>query len=133
MKCSIKKATVTIIALAILVGGIFLAIYLKQVADYKHAVSEISIEEICLSDIPNGVYIGECDVNFIHAKVEVIVHGGAITNIRILEHKNERGQTAEAVVEKIISEQRIDVDAVTGATNSSAVLKKAVENALKDN
>lgn len=48
MKCSIKKATVTIIALAILVGGIFLAIYLKQVADYKHAVSEISIEEISL-------------------------------------------------------------------------------------
>ena len=133
MKCSIKKATVTIIALAILVGGIFLAIYLKQVADYKHAVSEISIEEISLSDIPNGVYIGECDVNFIHAKVEVTVHGGAITNIRILEHKNERGQAAEAVVEKIISEQRIDVDAVTGATNSSTVLKKAVENALKDN
>ena len=118
MKCSIKKATVTIIALAILVGGIFLAIYLKQVADYKHAVSEISIEEISLSDIPNGVYIGECDVNFIHAKVE---------------HKNERGQAAEAVVEKIISEQRIDVDAVTGATNSSTVLKKAVENALKNN
>ena len=133
MKCSIKKATVTIIALAILVGGIFLAIYLKQVADYKHAVSEISIEEICLSDIPNGVYIGECDVNFIHAKVEVTVHGGVITNIRILEHKNERGQAAEAVVEKIISEQRIDVDAVTGATNSSTVLKKAVENALKNN
>ena len=96
MKCSIKKATVTIIALAILVGGIFLAIYLKQVADYKHAVSEISIEEICLSDIPNGVYIGEYDVNFIHAKVEVTVHGGVITNIRILGSVHIRASTIRA-------------------------------------
>lgn len=133
MKCSIKKIVTSIVALAVLAGGIFLAVYLKQVADYKRAVSEISIEEICLLDIPSGVYIGECDVNFIYAKVEVAVHNGAITSIRILEHKNERGQAAEAVVEKIVSEQKIDVDAVSGATNSSTVLKKAVENALENN
>lgn len=133
MKCSIKKVVTAIVALAVLAGSIFLAVYLKQVADYKRSVSEISIDEICLLDIPNGVYIGECNVNFIYAKVEVAVHNGAITSIRILEHKNERGQAAEAVVEKIVSEQRIDVDAVSGATNSSTVLKKAVENALKNN
>ena len=132
MKQSIKKAAAAIIAFAILIGGIALAIYLKQVADYKHSVSETSIEEICLSDIPNGVYIGECDVNFIYAKVEVTIQNGEITGIRILEHKNERGQAAEAVVDRIVAEQRIDVDAVSGATNSSTVLKKAVENALNN-
>lgn len=133
MKWSIKKAALAIITLAVLVGVIVFAVYLKQVANYKRSVSEISIEEIHLSDIPNGVYIGECDVNFIHARVEVTVDSGEITNIRILEHKNERGQAAETVVERIVSEQRIDVDAVSGATNSSTVLKKAVENALKGN
>ena len=132
MKQSIKKAAAAIIAFAILIGGIALAIYLKQVADYKHSVSETSIEEICLSDIPNGVYIGECDVNFIYAKVEVTIQNGEITGIHILEHKNERGQAAEAVVDRIVAEQRIDVDAVSGATNSSTVLKKAVENALNN-
>ena len=131
MKWSIKKAAAAIIAFAVLAAVIVLAAYLKQVADYKQAVSEIFIEEVHLSDIPDGVYIGECDVNFIYAKVEVTVDSGEITNIRILEHKNERGQAAEAVVERIVSEQRIDVDAVSGATNSSTVLKKAVENALK--
>lgn len=99
MKQSIKKAAAAIIAFAVLIGGIALAIYLKQVADYKHSVSETSIEEICLSDIPNGVYIGECDVNFIYAKVEVTIQNGEITGIHILEHKNERGQAAEAVVD----------------------------------
>lgn len=133
MKWSIKKAALAIITLTVLVGIIVFAVYLKQVADYKRSVSEISIEEIHLPDIPNGVYIGECDVNFIYAKVKVTVDSGEITNIRILEHKNERGQVAEEVVDRIVLEQRIDVDAVSGATNSSTVLKKAVENALNGN
>lgn len=133
MKPFLKKTIVCVIVVIILVGILVLAIYLKSVADYKHAVSEISIEDICISDVSNGVYIGECDVNFIYAKVEVTVHEGRIMSIRILDHKNERGQSAEVVVERIVSEQKIDVDAVSGATNSSTVLKKAVENALKNN
>ena len=78
----------------------------------------------------HGVYIGECNVNYIYAKEEVTIQNGVITSITILEHKNERGKPAEAVIDEIIAEQRIDVDAVSGATNSSTILKKAVENAL---
>lgn len=132
MKWSIKKAAAVIVVLAILTVGGVLTVYLNRVSNYKRSVREISIEEISLPNVPNGVYVGECDVDMIYAKVEVAVHNGAIADIRILEHKNERGQAAEAVVERIVSEQRIDVDAVSGATNSSVVLKKAVENALKN-
>ena len=69
-------------------------------------------------------------MDFVYAKVEVTVQNGVITNIDILEHKNRRGSHAEVVVDRIIEEQKIDVDAVSGATNSSTVIKKAVENAL---
>lgn len=69
-------------------------------------------------------------MDFIYAKVEVTVQAGVITNIDILEHLNERGSRAEVVVDRIIEEQKIEVDAVSGATNSSTVIKKAVENAL---
>ncbi len=51
-------------------------------------------------------------------------------NIDILEHKNGRGKPAEIVVDRMVEEQKIDVDAVSGATNSSIVIKKSVENAL---
>lgn len=34
------------------------------------------------------------------------------------------------VVDRIIEEQKIDVDTVSGATNPSTVIKKVVENAL---
>ena len=39
---------------------------------------------------------------------------------------------AVSIIEDILEEQRIDVDAVTSATNSSLVIEKACENALSD-
>ena len=118
--------------LLFLVVLIFKAVYLKSVADYKKAVKETTFSDIDIGNIPDGTYIGEYDVNFIYARVEVTVRDGAITNIDILEHKNERGKAAEIVTDRIIAEQKTDVDAVSGATNSSTVIKKAVENALQN-
>lgn len=130
MKSSKKKIVSCIVVIFLLIGLLCLALYLKSVSDYKQAVNNIVFEEIDITKIPDGTYVGECNVNFIYAKVEVTVQNGKIKNIDILEHKNERGEAAETVIDKIADEQKIDVDAVSGATNSSTVLKKAVENAL---
>ena len=132
MRMSKKKVVLLVIMLLLLIGLVWGIIYLKSVTDYKQAVKETTFEEINISDISDGVYIGEYDVDFIYAKVEVTVQNGEITNINILEHRNERGKAAEAITNKIVDEQKIDVDAISGATNSSTVIKKAVENALKN-
>lgn len=131
MRISKKKKVLFAIMLLLLVGLVGGIIYLKSVAYYKQAVKETTFEEINILDISDGVYIGEYDVNFIYAKVEVNVQNGEITNINILEHRHERGKKAETITNKIVDEQKIDVDAISGATNSSIVIKKAVENALK--
>lgn len=130
MKLSRKRIFSFAAILLFLIVLIFTGIYLKSVADYKNAVRETTFIGLDISNIPDGVYVGEYDVDFIYAKVEVTVQNGAITNIDILEHKNGRGQSAETVTDRILEEQKIDVDAVSGATNSSTVIKKAVENAL---
>ena len=131
MKIS-KKSTILFSIMFLLLAGFVLGIlYLKSVADYRQAVRETTFEDINISDIPDGVYVGEYDVDFIYAKVEVAVQNGEITNINILEHRHERGKTAEVITDSIVDEQKIDVDAISGATNSSTVIKKAVENALK--
>lgn len=132
MKSSRKKIIAAAASIISIIALTVLGIYLKSVADYKKAVKQTSFNEIDISGTPDGIYTGEYDVNFIYAKVEVAVKNGRITNIKILEHKNGRGGPAEAVINKIIEEQKIDVDAVSGATNSSAVIKKAVENALTE-
>ena len=131
MRISKKKIISVIILLFSLIGLICGAVYLKNVADYKRAIGETTFDEIDIADVSDGTYIGEYDVNFIYAKVEVTVEDWEIVSINILEHRHERGKAAEKVIEKIIDEQKIDVDAISGATNSSTVIKKAVENALK--
>ena len=131
MRISKKKIISVIILFFLLICLICGAVYLKNVADYKRAIGETTFDEIDIADVSDGNYIGEYDVNFIYAKVEVTVEDGEIVSINILEHRHERGKAAEKIIEKIIEEQKIDVDAVSGATNSSTVIKKAVENALK--
>lgn len=126
-----KKIVLCAVMLFLLVGLVWGVYYLESVTDYKQAVKETTFEEINISDISDGVYIGEYDVNFIYARVEVTVQNGEITNINILEHRHERGKTAEVITDSIVDKQKIDVDAISGATNSSTVIKKAVENALK--
>lgn len=134
MKLSQKKiisyAAVIMAVIVLLIVALCLVPYLKSVSDYKQAVNAIVFEEIDRTKIPDGTYVGECNVNFIYAKVEVTIQNGEIKNIDILQHKNERGKAAETVVDRITAEQKIEVDAVSGATNSSTVLKKAVDNAL---
>ena len=132
MKKAVRKKVILITALLLLIIGLaVLSAYLKSLADYKEAVRTTIFHEAAISELSDGVYIGEYDVNFIYAKVEVTIQAGEIKEISLIEHKNDRGKSAEAVIDKIIDEQKIDVDAVSGATNSSIVIKKAVDNALE--
>lgn len=131
MKLSPKRIIVAAATAVSLILLIFLVVYLRNVAAYKQAVRETTVDEINISGVSDGIYIGEYDVNFIYAKVEVTVQDGKITNIELLEHKNERGKPAEAILGKMIDAQEINVDAISGATNSSTVIKKATEIALK--
>lgn len=99
--------------------------------EYQQDIASISFSDPKISTIADGEYIGECDVGYLFAKVKVTVSSGAVTNIELLEHRNERGKAGESVIDEILSAQRTDVDAVSSATNSSKVIKKAVENALE--
>ncbi len=103
---------------------------INSLMEYKEAVNDITLNDMDIRNISDGEYEGEYDVGYIYAKVRVTVTSGEISDIVILEHQNERGAPAEIITDKIIEEQKTDVDAISGATNSSKVIKKAVENAL---
>ncbi len=92
MRISKKKTVLLVIMSLLLVGFVLGILYLKSVADYRQAVRETIFEDINISDIPDGVYVGEYDVDFIYAKVEAAVQNGEITNINILERRHERGK-----------------------------------------
>lgn len=128
-----KKRTkwlIVIICVLLLAGIAFLIRYLMSVQSYQDTVAGMSYQNIDARQIPDGTYVGACDVQFISAKVSVTVEEGKIVVIDLLEHRNDRGDAATGIEQRIVEQQRIDVDAVTGATNSSTVIKKAVDNAL---
>jgi uncharacterized protein with FMN-binding domain len=100
--------------------------------EYQQQAQSITVPDLDISKVADGDYIGECNVTFIYAKVRVTVKSGEIVGIEILEHRNERGAPAERITDEIIDHKTIGVDAVTGATNSSKVIKMAVYDALKE-
>lgn len=104
--------------------------YITDFINYQKSVERIKINDISLQDVEDGIYRGECDAGYIYAEVEVEMKGGVIVSINLLEHRNERGESAEDIINNIIAEQKINVDAVSGATNSSNVIKKAIEKAF---
>lgn len=129
-----RKISRRIHGLLSLVILIFLCIHIyfgvSSFNQYQNTISGIRISQVDLSTIEDGTYEGECDAGYIYAKVRVYVTDGVIVNIEILEHRNEKGSAAEQIVNSIMELQSLDVDAITSATNSSEVIKKAVENAL---
>lgn len=125
-----KKVIIGITAAALLVGSAVGVKYALDLSYYKETMAKVEIGDIDLSKVKDGTYEGSYDARIISANVSVTVKDGKITDIRLLEHKYDRGGPAEAVVDDIIKEQSLDVDVVSGATNSSKTILKAVENAL---
>ena len=128
---NVKKIVVGSICIFILVIVIFGGKYLISVEKYKEAVKDIKISNVDLSKISDGKYIGSCDALFVAAEVSVTVKNHKITGISLLKHKTERGKPAEVIPGNVVKAQSLEVDTISGATNSSKVILKSIENALK--
>ena len=87
-----------------------------------------------LSAKADGVYTGGYDGGLVKATVSVTLAAGRIASIRILKHDcSPIGKKGEAVVDRVVQRQTLQVDVVSGATGSSKVLLKAIEAALSGN
>ena len=97
------------------------------------AIAPLRKEPVNIGRIPDGVYAGSAGSWPNKAEVRVTVREGRMTGIELVRHwASWIGRKAEPVIpRRIIEKQRADVDAVTGATNSSRVIMHAVYDALE--
>jgi len=97
------------------------------------AIAPLRKEPVNISRIPDGVYAGSAGSWPNKAEVRVTVREGRMTGIELVRHwASWIGRKADPVIpERIMEKQRADVDAVTGATNSSRVIMHAVYDALE--
>ena len=129
MKKSVIVKLIVLIAIVTIIIGVL--IFFSNTRKNLDALNDIRIENIDLSAVPDGTYEGSYDSFPVSVTVEVTVRDGKIGDIILVRHVNGQGQTAEAIVDEVIKQQSLQVDAVSGATYSSKVILLAIVDALK--
>lgn len=116
---------VAVIAVVFVVIGVVGFLAIKNMP-----LPEIAIQNIDITQVKDGIYEGDYESGMVRAAVRVEVKDKKITSINILEHKNKMGEKAETLLDLITEKQTLSVDTVSGATQSSRVILKAIEVAL---
>lgn len=93
-------------------------------------LDELTIENINLSNAKDGTYNGSYEVFPVSAEVNVTIKNKKIVNVELLKHNNGKGESAEILTEKVVDNQSLEVNIVSGATYSSKIILKSIENAL---
>ncbi|MFA0814224.1 MAG: FMN-binding protein [Anaerofustis sp.] len=90
------------------------------------------IDNVDLSRIPDGIYVGAFSDFRWSNKVQVTVDDHRIVNIQILKKQIvDSKQVMDTLIQTVITAQTPNVDAVSGATADSNAYLKAIENALQ--
>ena len=95
-------------------------------------VKNLPIENIDISSVPDGEYQGTYTGYRWSNTVKVTVKDGKVTGFEILEDKMQGGEAiANGVREKLLSQQNLNIDTISGASANTKAYLKAIENALK--
>lgn len=133
-KINLKKLLIFcvfgIVLMALLIGiGIYSTV--KIMENKYPEVSGMIIKDINLSLIDDGVYKGEFSYGKSFYDVRVIIEKGKYRYIEVNSNREDKySKRAEAIVERIIDEQSLNVEVISGATRSTKAILKAIENAF---
>lgn len=126
------RTKVILIIVAVLLAGIATGVIsIVSMARQAEKV-DLTVADVDLTNARDGTYTGTCEAFPVYAEVKVTVKGGRIDDIQLIKHRNGQGGAAEVIPSKVVEAQSVQVDTITGATSSSKVIRKAIENALKE-
>ena len=127
MKRPLKKLLViaaVFILFMILICGVVMIRMNKQ-------INAFDTTPVDINNVTDGVYEGHSSTDLVKADVRVTVSDGKISDINIIRHECGKGRPAEKMIPVMIQNNDVEVDAISGATVSSAVIKDAVRDALR--
>jgi len=129
-----KKRKIVLISLLVIVLLIVAAVLIGQkvLQDNLDQIIDLQIENVSLTDIPDGSYPGHYAAFPIEVDVMVTVSEYMIKEIKLVKHVHGQGATAEVITSHVVQAQSLDVDLIAGATYSSKVILKAIEEALNE-
>jgi len=129
----VKRVLITASCVVVATGLFFGGSYLFNFLRYRRIISEIEIRTPSLEQVQDGTFNGAFDAIFVAADVDVTVENQRITEVVINEHYFDLdiAVEAEVVAIDVVENQSLYVDTVSGATNSSLVILKAIQLALE--
>lgn len=126
-----KRNLIIIIAVIVLVvGAVTVKVLFAKFDDNLKQLARSEIADVDLSSAEDGDFLGSYSAFPVSAEVRVTVKDHAIEKIELLKHSNGQGQGAEIIPGKVAEAQSLKVDSVSGATYSSKVILKAIQEAL---
>jgi uncharacterized protein with FMN-binding domain/ferredoxin len=129
LKAGNKNVSVTAYIILMLILFTVLWLGLPQLWDGSQ-----SSGYIVPNTLKSGTYQGEAKGFAGKIITEIYITEGKITDIKVIKHQESKGWYEEVYMmlpREIISKQRLQVDAISGATKTSKGLIKSIENALK--
>ena len=105
----------------------------EEIKKLKKQIKELQDAADVKDKLKDGKYQGNGTGFKGNVKAEVVVSGGKISSINILENIDDAPyfDKAKTLIPSIISKQSLRVDSISGATYSSNGIKSAVRDALK--
>lgn len=125
------KKFLAFIAAILVIAVAGFSISLKTINNNLEELANSKISNINLSSSTDGVYTGSYEQFPVSAEVKVTIENQKIMKIDLIKHVTGQGGAAEVITEKVIETQRLDIDSISGATYSSKVILKAIENAME--
>lgn len=119
-----------IIKYGVILLALILVLCIFMFAKESKEVNELQFNTVDISEIRDGTYYGEENTTLVKAAVEVTVKEGKIQEVTLVRHDNGLGEKAEKIINSIRDKNTYDVDCISGATISSQVIKRAVNDAL---
>ncbi len=124
-----KKKILRLLLIILIVIGGFAAFKLFQTAKQLEKIDKTPVE---IEKLQDGRYKGKSETELVKVEVDVLVSQGKIKDIELIKHECGRGQKARAILDRIIEENDIEVDSISGATVSSEIIKDALRKALRE-
>lgn len=94
-------------------------------------LENLKVGTIDLNQVEDGVYYGTESTYLIEVEVIVTIKNHNIEDVQLLTYRHSRGEDAVLIIEDMVKENKVMVDNISGATESSRVIKAAVIKALK--
>ena len=104
---------------------------LSLTASMKKSLAKIENEDIDMETVEDGIFEGHSALALVKVDVKVLVENHKLIKVELLRHECGLGHPADVIVDKMVEQNTWDVDAVSGATGASEIIKNAVNKALR--